>query len=155
MIVGEVYTPSGLAWVNAAYVITENTEDVPVVEAPPPPDVAPLSSTTACILVSQSPADGTIMSPGTPFEMSWNLQNVGSSTWDENTTDANFISAAGDTRLSSIDVLDLGTSVTPGSSYSVVVPMTAPSSAGQYGESWSVIEVDNIFCQFYNIINVK
>ena len=156
VIVGTTYTPSGLAWVNAGYVVTEYTENVPMVEAPPPPDVAlPPAGTTACVLVSQSPADGAIMAPGTSFTITWTLQNVGSKTWDQNTTDLNFISAAGSTRLSSVDVLDLTSSVPPGGKYTAVVEMKASSSAGQYGESWNIIEVDNNFCQFYNIINVS
>ena len=156
VIVGTSYTPSGLAWVNAGYVVTENTENVPVVEAPPPPDVAPPpSGSTACALVSQSPTDGTIVAPGASFDMTWTLQNVGSTTWDENTTDVNFIAAAGGTRLSSTDLLDLTQSVSPGSTYSVVVSMMAPSSSGQYGETWSINENNASFCQFYNIIDVS
>lgn len=156
VIVGTSYTPSGLAWVNAGYVVTENTENVPVVEAPPPPDVAPPpSGSTACALVSQSPTDGAIVAPGASFDMTWTLQNVGSTTWDENTTDVNFIAAAGGTRLSSTDLLDLTQSVSPGSTYSVVVSMMAPSSSGQYGETWSINENNASFCQFYNIIDVS
>ena len=87
---------------NAGYVVTENTENVPVVEAPPPPDVAPPpADAIACVLISQSPADGTIVGPGASFDMTWTFQNVGTTTWDENTTDVNFIAAAGGTRLSS------------------------------------------------------
>jgi len=156
VIVGTSYTPSGLAWVNAGYVVTENTENVPVVEAPPPPDVAPPpTDATACALISQSPADGTIMAPGNSFDMTWTFQNVGTTTWDENTTDVSFIAAAGGVRLSSVDLLDLTTSVKPGDSYSVVVPMKAPSGAGQYGETWSINENNTSFCQFYNIIDVS
>ena len=67
----------------------------------------------------------------------------------------NFIAAAGGVRLSSTDLLDLSTSVKPGESYSVVVPMKAPSSAGQYGETWSINESSANFCQFYNLIDVS
>ena len=156
VIVGTTYTPTGLAWVNAGYVVAENTENVPVVEAPPPPDVAPPpAGTTACVLVSQSPSDGTIMAPGSSFTMTWTLQNVGSTTWEQNSTDLSFFSAAGGTRLSSVDVLDLTSSVAPGAKYDAVVEMVAPSSAGQYSESWTIAEGDNNFCQFYNIITVS
>ena len=156
VIVGTSYTTSGLAWVNAGYVATENTENVPVVEAPPSPDVAPPpSDTTACVLVSQSPADGAIVAAGNSFDMTWTFQNVGSTTWDKNTTDVNFVAAAGEVRLSSIDLLDLSTSVKPGESYSVVVPMQAPGSAGQYGETWSINENNTSFCQFDNIISAS
>ncbi len=153
VIVGTSYTTSGFAWVNAGYVVTENTENVPVVEAPAPPPV-PTAGPLACVLISQSPADGTIFAPGTSFQMTWTFQNVGTQTWDENTTDTNFISAIGGTRLSSTDLIDLSTSVSTGGTYSAVVDMTAPSGAGQYGETWSIDEGSTNFCQFYNIINV-
>jgi hypothetical protein len=32
--------------------------------------------------------------------------------------------------------------------------MKAPSSAGQYGETWTINEISTNFCQFYNIISV-
>ena len=154
VIVGTSYTPSGLAWVNAGYVVTENTDGVPVVEPEAPPAV-PTAGPLACVLVSQSPADATIMAPGTQFTMTWTLQNVGSATWDENTTDTLFVAAIGGTRLSSTDVLDLSASVPVGGTYTAEVSMTAPSSAGQYGETWSIVENSASFCQFYNIINVS
>jgi len=156
VIVGTSYTPSGLAWVNAGYVVTENTENVPVVEAPPPPDVAPPpAGSRACVLISQSPTDGTLMAAGKSFDMTWTFQNVGSTTWNENTTDVGFVAAAGGVRLSSVDLLDLSTSVKPGEKYSVVIPMKASSSAGQFGETWSINENSTNFCQFYNIISVS
>jgi hypothetical protein len=92
---------------------------------------------------------------GNSFDITWTFQNVGTTTWDENTTVVNFIAAAGGVRLSSVDLLDLSTSVKPGESYSVVVQMKAPSSAGQYGETWSINESNTNFCQFYNIIDVS
>jgi uncharacterized protein YraI len=154
VIVGTSYTPSGLAWVNAGYVVTENTDNVPVVEPEAPPPVS-TAGPLACVLISQSPADATIMAPGTTFKMTWMLQNVGSKTWDENTTDAVFVAAIGGTRLSSTDVTDLSASVPVGGTYTAEVNMTAPSSAGQYGETWSINENSTNFCQFYNIINVS
>lgn len=154
VIVGTSYTPSGLAWVNAGYVVTENTEDVPIVEPEAPPPV-PTAGPLACVLVSQDPADGSIMAPGTSFKMTWVLQNVGSRTWDQNTTDLQFVAAIGGTRLSSTDVVDLTTSVPPGSTYSAVADMVAPSTEGQYGETWSIVENSTNFCQFWGIINAS
>jgi len=156
VLVGEAYTPSGLAWVNTGYVTTKNTENVTVVEAPPPPAVVPPpSGLTACVLVSQSPADGSAVAQGKSFNMTWVVQNVSSQAWGENTTDVKFVSAAGGTRLSSTDLFDLSTSVPSGGTYTVSVPMTAPSSAGQYGETWSMNEGGTNLCQFYNLISVN
>ena len=114
-----------------------------------------LGRTLACVLVSLSPADGTIMAPGTSFKMIWVLQNVGSQTWDEIRTDLYFVSAIGGTRLSSTDVLDQTASVPPVGTYSAVVDMVAPSGAGQYGEAWSINENSTKICQLWNIINVS
>ena len=154
VIVGTTYTPSGLAWVSAGYVVTENTDGVPVVEPDAPPAV-PTAGPLACVLISQSPADATIMAPGTQFTMTWTLQNVGSQTWDENTSDTVFLAAIGGTRLSSTDLIDLSGSVAPGASYTASVSMTAPSGTGQYGETWTIVENSTSFCQFYNLINVS
>ena len=62
------YSSSGFGWISASFVITQNTQNVPVVAAPPPPPAVPATppppSGTGCSLASQSPADGTQFAPG-------------------------------------------------------------------------------------------
>ena len=80
------FSSTGFGWVSADFVITQNTDSVPVVDAPaPPPTVEttpPPPSGTGCTVVSQSPADGTVLAPGTGFSTTWVLQNTGADKWD-------------------------------------------------------------------------
>jgi uncharacterized protein YraI len=155
------YTSSGLAWVSADYVITENTGSVPVVEAPPaPPPVEtapppPTTSATGCLLVSQSPADNTSYNQGTPFSTTWVLQNTGTEKWSQGEMDTRYVGAVSNVRLhQGPDVYDLTTDVQPGNTYNFTVPMIAPFSSGTYGELWKVAQSNQVICQFYVYIQV-
>lgn len=151
------FTPTGIAWVNAGYVIATNVENVPVIEAPPPPPVAPEQPPEAysCILVTQTPADGTTLAASTTFNMNWQVLNTGQVTWDADQAVLQFITAANDVRLSSTDTYPLTTDVPANSSYQALVDMTAPGSAGQYSETWAIMQDSTVLCQFYNIIQVQ
>jgi uncharacterized protein YraI len=151
------YSPSGLAWVSAAYVVTQNTENIPVVGAPPAPPTPPDQPEGAysCLLVSQFPVDGTVLQAGMSFDMNWEVQNVGSETWAAEDTTISKVGAVVDQPLSTVDTLSLSQKVDPGSTYVVTVPMTAPDVAGQFGEYWSIIRGDQTVCYFYNVIQVQ
>jgi uncharacterized protein YgiM (DUF1202 family) len=133
---------SGLAWVSAGFVVTQNTGSVPVVDAPPAPPVVestppPPGTTTGCVLVSQPPADGTVIALGTPFDTTWVLQNTGTTRWDQNEYDISYVGAAGNVALhTGPDVYDLTTTVESGATYNFTVPMLAPFGPGQFGEMW-------------------
>jgi uncharacterized protein YraI len=151
------FSPTETAWVNAGYVTTTNTENVPVVEAPAPPPVAPEQPPGAysCVLVSQSPADGTTYAANAAFDMNWQVLNTGQITWDADEAVLQFITAANDLRLSSTDTLPLTADVAAGGSYQVVLDMSAPGAAGQYSETWAIVQGTTVLCQFYNIIQVQ
>lgn len=154
------YDPSGLAWVSASYVTTQDTGSVPVVEAPPaPPPVEstppPTTATTGCALVSQSPADGTVITADTPFTTTWVLQNTGTDKWDAGEFDARYVGAASGVQMhTGADVYDLAATVEPGNTYNFSVDMIAPYSTGAYGEAWEVVQSNKIVCQFYVYITV-
>jgi len=150
------YSSSGFAWVSTAYVSTKNTEDVPVVEAPPVPPTnpnPPISS--GCVLVSQFPVDGTVLQAGMAFDMNWEVQNVGAETWTKADTVISKVGAVVDQPLSSVDALSLAAKVDPGATYVVTVPMTAPTIAGQFGEYWVISMGEETVCYFYNTIQVQ
>lgn len=154
------YSTTGFGWVSASYVYTQNTENVPVVEAPPaPPVVAPApppSSTTGCSLVSQNPSDGTVFSPGVSFNTDWVLQNTGDVRWDSGEYDVVYVGAVNNIRLhQGADLYDLATTVEPGSSYEFTVPMIAPYDPGVYGELWQVALGNQPICQFYVYIEAR
>lgn len=155
------YASSGYGWVSADYVVTQNTESVPVVDAPPPPPTvettpppAPASG-TGCVLVSQSPADGTVYPAGSGFSTTWVLQNTGSTKWDQSEVDVRYVGAAANIPLhQGSDVYDLAATVQPGDTYNFSVSMIAPFDPGTYGELWEVGMGSQVFCQFYAYINV-
>ena len=151
---------SGQAWVSASYVVTSNTQDVPVVDAPyPPPAVQPTPvppATVACALVSQAPSDGSTYTIGTPFTTTWVLQNTGSTDWDKNIYDVRYAGALNNVALhTGTDLYDLTFTVDPNQTYSFSVPMLAPTYTGTYGEAWEIASGDGtVACYFYIYITV-
>jgi hypothetical protein len=155
------YSPDGFGWVSADWVYTQGTESVPVVEAPPAPPVVestppPTTGTAGCVLVSQSPADGTVVGLGVPFNTTWVLQNTGSVKWDQNEYDVTFVGAYNNIWLhTGPDGYDLATTVEPGATYNFTVPMLAPFSPGAFGELWQVSYGSQTVCQFWVYIAVQ
>ncbi len=160
--IGSQYASDGLGWVHGSYVAAYNVENVPVVEAPSPPpatEIPPATSvpptgTVTCELVAQDPIDGTTFKGGETFDMTWDLKNVGTATWT--VADALIIKtgAVTDQPLSDIVDLNLTADVATGEVYSVIVPMTSPSTVGEFGEYWTITMGGETICYFYNIIQV-
>jgi hypothetical protein len=97
--------------------------------------VASTVSTDAATFVSETILDGTMVTAGQPFTKSWTIRNSGTTTWNSNYR-LRWVSGA---NLSNhADVVIAGT-VAPGSLYTFIVPMTAPTSAGTYREDWKFI----------------
>jgi uncharacterized protein YraI len=144
------------AWVSGAYVVTQNTENVPVVDAPePPPAVTPPPGVTNCVLLSQTPTDGTVFAAGTGFTTVWTVQNTGSQVWDSTSSSLAYVTSTGESRLSSVDSYALTQDVAFGGTYPATVEMTAPGTAGQYSETWQITDGTTDFCVFWLIIEVE
>ena len=154
------YSSTGFGWVSASYVIAQNTGSVPVVAAPPaPPTVAatavPPTSGSGCTLVSQTPADGTQVTIGQPFNTTWVLKNTGSNAWDQNSVDISYVGAYNNVQMhTGSDLYDLTANVNSGATYNFTVSMIAPFNAGTYGEGWQVQQGNQVLCQFYVYITV-
>lgn len=160
VIISTQYSPTGFGWVSASYVITQNTGNVPVVEAPPaPPTVQPTpppTGTSGCSVVSQDPADGTVFPAGTSFNTTWVLQNNGSERWDSGEYDIAYVGAANNVLMhQGADRYDLTNTVEPGWTYNFSVPMIAPFDPGVYGELWQVVLGNQPVCEFYVYIEVR
>jgi hypothetical protein len=116
----------------------------------------PLPADSGCLLVSQSPADGTLIPPGTEFTTTWVLQNTGDEKWAEGEVDIRFVSALEGTLLHlGLDVYDLTANVKPGAEYGFTVPMIAPSTPGSYGETWEISLGSQQLCPFSVSIQVE
>lgn len=158
--VSTTYSSTGSGWVSAQYVIAQNTSNVPVVQAPPPPPTVaataiPPTTGSSCALVSQSPADGTQINVGQPFNTTWVLRNTGSNAWDQNSVDITYVGAYNNVQMhTGSDVYDLTANVNSGATYNFTVSMIAPFNSGQYGEGWQVVQGSQVLCQFYVYITV-
>jgi hypothetical protein len=155
------YSADGFGWVSADWVVTQNTGSVPVVEATVPPPTVPATpppptGTASCALLSQSPADATVFSPGASFVTTWVLQNTGTTSWNQGEYDVRFVGAVGYIPVhQGSDVYDLTTTVEPSWTYNFSVPMIAPYTPGVYGEMWQVVNGNTTICPFYVYIEVK
>jgi uncharacterized protein YraI len=149
----------GFAWVAGDWVYTANTDNVPVVAAPPPPaNELPTTppSANACLLVGQDPVDYTVFPPSTGFGMTWTLKNTGTVAWDQNKTDLVFLGAINGQRLhQNGDVYDITTTVEPGATYTVQGGLITPATAGEYGEAWSLQQEGVQVCTFWVIVDVQ
>lgn len=152
------YSP-GLAWVTADWVVTANTDSVPVVTAPPPPATAVPTqppAASACVLVSQDPQDGSTFPPSNGFQMNWTLQNTSSNPWNQDSTDLVLVGTMNGQYLHmGADYYDITSTVQPGGSYTVSLPGMAPQTPGQYGEAWSIISGSTTLCTFWLLVNVQ
>lgn len=161
VVVSTQYSSTGFGWVSASYVYVQNTDSVPVVEAPPAPPVVeptppPPSETVSCALVSQIPADFTSFSRGVPFDTTWTVQNTGTERWDMNEYDVIFAGAVDNIWLhTGPDRFDLATSVEPGATYNLTIPMLAPFGPGTFGELWQIVLGSQPICEFYVYIEVQ
>jgi uncharacterized protein YraI len=161
VVISPDYSSSGFGWVSADFVVTTNTENVPVVESPPaPPPVEtrppPPTSGTGCSVVSQTPSDGSVFAPGASFDTTWVLQNNGSDRWDSGEYDIAFVGAVNNVWMhQGADRYDLTSTVEAGWTYNFTVPMIAPYDPGLYGEMWQVVLGNQTVCQFYVYIEVQ
>jgi uncharacterized protein YraI len=153
------YSTTGFGWVSASYVYVQNTDSVPVVDAPPAPPVVgptpPTDTTGSCVVVSQSPVDGTAITIGAPFDTTWVLQNTSAERWDMSEVDLLFGGAVDNIYLhTGPDRYDLFATVEPGATYNFTVSMLAPFGPGVFGELWQVVLGSQPICEFYVYIEV-
>jgi uncharacterized protein YraI len=160
IVIPQQYQGGGYGWVSASYVVTKNTENTPVVEAPPAPPVVeptpPATTGTGCELVGQTPADGTVFNPGQSFTTTWVLKNTGSDKWTVGEYDIGYVGAYQNVVLhQGADLYDLASNVDPGYTYYFYVPMIAPYDPGPYGELWQITKSNQVICQFWVYIQTK
>ena len=82
--------------------------------------------------VFQSIADNTIFTPGATFTMTWQLKNVGTSTW----TPAYMLRFYSGNSLSAPKEILVGREILPGETVDFVLKMKAPTTIGSYQSVW-------------------
>ena len=78
--------------------------------------------------------DGTMYTPGTSFQKTWRLRNIGSCTW---TTSYALVFSSGE-QMGAPASVNFPKNVAPGETVDLSVSMTAPSSAGHYFSYWKL-----------------
>ena len=97
----------------------------------------------ACRVVSQDPANDSVLVKGIPFKMHWQVSNTGTYGWDENSADYRYMS--GD-KLSTVNGYDFNQSVPTGGVVDFVVGMKAPNDPGSYSTTWQIAVGKERFC---------
>ncbi len=132
--------------------VEEVTPTVSVTAGTPTATQAVITGNDAGQLIAQDPADNTEFAPGETFTVTWKIENTGTSTW---TTDY-YIKFTSDEQMDAEEQVNLPYPVPPGTNVQVSVEFKAPSSAGEYKSTWSLVNANDIafYSNFYIIINV-
>lgn len=115
----------------------------PLSSATPEPPAAPAETsqilTSAAIpcdwaqfVADVNIADGSILAPGSVFNKTWRLKNIGSCTW---TSDYALVFVSG-ASMGTLAVTSLPQNVSPGDTIDLTVKLTAPSAPGSYQGNW-------------------
>jgi len=107
--------------------------------------MTPQSSVDTAIYVDQSPADGTIVTPGSELNVTWRIKNTGVSTW---TTGYRLRYYAG-TFMSPVSIVNLPNIVRPQEEVTITLPIKAPASAGEYTTIWVLSNEQD--ANFFNV----
>jgi hypothetical protein len=118
---------------------TATATQAPVVMIPtattlPTNTPVPLPCDQGGFVADVSIPDGTSLPAGSPFNKTWRLKNTGTCTW---TTDYAVVFDSGEA-MSGPSSQKLGTSVIPGQTVDVTVPLKAPGQPGQYKGNWKL-----------------
>ncbi len=118
-------------------------------QVPPPPTPTPLPAPlptptpVACydsmqFISDVTVPDGTVMNPGQDFDKIWRVQNIGTCTWDGT---YRLVFVQGDQMGGSPEAVK-GT-VKPGATYDMIIDQKAPTTPGNYGGQWQMVNGKN------------
>jgi hypothetical protein len=93
-----------------------------------------------------------VYDPGEKFGAGWNVQNIGTATWDP--ASFRFVYLGG-YKLSRNDQVSVPTTVPAGGTAIFSVPMKAPYAPGTYTTHWGLRSGDNFFCKLTVTIVVQ
>ncbi len=149
-----ILTPSATATLPP----TQTATMAPATSTFIPTLITPLASATItiqtspdrAIYVDQSPADGSIVTPGSEFNVVWRVKNTGTTTW---TTQYRLRFYAG-TQMSPVNAVALPNTVKPQEEVQITLPIRAPAAPGEYNTIWvlSNAQDSNFFNVFIRIV---
>lgn len=101
-----------------------------------------------CLMTVRKPADGTVMGPGSEFDIKWTVENTGTLTWYAG---YDFRHQSGD-NFALTTFSELPNDVKPGETFSFVLDAKAPAHAGTYTTVWAL---ESSSCYVYASIVVE
>ena len=114
-------------------------------QAPPPGEQAEnVPRAPACDVVSQAPANDTVLVPGSPLLVQWLVRNSTDRDWDGGSVDVRFYNSPA--FPNSRRGYDLDQSVDRGETYGFEAQMSAPAESGVYEGSWAFVEGKTAIC---------
>src|SRR5512140_43412 len=125
------------------FTVLSNTAQPSALPGSPAPSARPPDELD-CKLDWQSPPNGALYYPGDRLTVGWNLTNTGTATWDP--TDFLFVYVAGK-HMSLSEVVHLPTTVAPGESTVLSVPVKAPVNTNDYTMHWALTRGGDAFCR--------
>lgn len=133
------YTSTVLPTFTAAPTLeaTATISTLPTATTSSPSFVQPTSQTSSCdiggFVQDVTIPDGTTIAAGQDFTKTWRIKNNGTCTWDENYT---VVYYSGEQMAEDTIYSFTTDNIEPGESVDVSVPMTAPTSNGEYYSYW-------------------
>jgi Ig-like domain-containing protein len=100
----------------------------------------------------QSPSNGAVFKPDDDFDVGWDVQNTGTSSWDVDSVELTYLGGA---KLNGRDSGPLDNSVDPGDEIVVSVHLRMPSRPARYTTYWGLHQGDTYFCRLMLTIYVK
>ncbi len=90
------------------------------------------------VWISQTPGDDSSIPVNSPFQMTWTVQNTGSTTW----TTAYQLRFYAGTKFGSPAVINLPKEVAPGEKVDISLNLTTPADPGNYNGTWVLSNAD-------------
>ncbi len=98
-----------------------------------------------CTITEVTPNSATTIKVGNDFDGRWVVKNTGTETWNHGDIDYKYISGT-KFQVAGEDLLDMKSDVAHDASYTFIVDMVAPTTAGTYYATWAVVRSGMTVC---------
>ncbi len=113
---------------------------------------APTGPELRCKVLSQSLKNGSKFAPKERFDISWQIQNTGTATWEPGVV---MLAYAGGTKMYGSQPVQLKHSSPPKDIIALSADMMAPQTPNDYNMIWALRRGTEFFCQINVVIRVR
>ncbi len=99
-----------------------------------------------CTLLSMTPSNNTVFSPGQETDFSWTVRNDSRITWDKSNFDVAYIGGTNMLKRKEGDRRDIPYDVLPGNPLSFAVDAVVPTNRGTFTMTYGVVQNFEIIC---------